>query len=270
MRYSHLTREIVMDSDQFDALVSRLSTQVTRRRGLGVLGVIGATGAGLVAETAAKKKHKKKKKHKPTTTQAPTTHLPPTSTTSAPLPSNIVISQIYTRGGNPDALYTRDYIELFNRSSTAVNVGNWSVQVSGAAAADWTAVPLAGFTLQPGHYLLIAGASGGPTGESLPGFDIDSSVSVLSGGGRIAVVASTAPLTCGASASCVTAPGVVDFLGYGTNGAHSEGGVPAPAPSSAQALFRKSGGCVDTNNNGPDFTLADPFPRTSTFAQVCS
>lgn len=256
-----------MDSDQFDALVSRLTAQLTRRRSLGLAGALGMAGAGLATETDARKKKKKKHKKKPTTTKAPATQ-PPT-TAPVPPPSTVVISQVYTRGGNPGAVYNRDYIVLFNRSTRAIDVGNWSVQVSGPDSPTWTVVKLTGVIMQPNQYLLIAGASGGQTGATLTTVDISSSASVLSGGGRIALVASPEALTCGAAASCVTANGVIDFLGYGVNGAHSEGGLPAAAPEATQALFRKGDGCVDTNNNGPDFILADPSPRTSSHFHEC-
>lgn len=65
-----------MDSDQFDALVTRLSSTLTRRTGLGLIGALGATSAGFVSGTDAKKRKKKKKK--PTTTQDPTTPAPTT------------------------------------------------------------------------------------------------------------------------------------------------------------------------------------------------
>lgn len=60
-----------MDSDQFDNLVQRLSTHVTRRRSLGALGALGAAGAGLGRETDIDAKKRRKKKKKKTTTQPP-------------------------------------------------------------------------------------------------------------------------------------------------------------------------------------------------------
>lgn len=257
-----------MDTDQFDTLVTRLSDQLTRRRHVQLLGAVGAAAAGLAAGTDAKKrkkKHKKKPAPPSATTQAP----PATSTTLAPAPSGIVISQLYTRGGNIDAVYTQDYIELFNRSSQPVDVGTWSVQVSNASTTNWAVVSLTGKTMLAGQYLLVAGASGGSAGVPLPGYDVSSSVSVLSGGGQIALVASVTPLTCDAATSCAAASGVVDFLGYGTLGAHSEGGRPAAAPSSSEALYRKAGGCTDTNVNSADFELKPPSPRVSGFPQQC-
>lgn len=59
-----------MDSDQFDALVSRLSAHLTRRR-LGVIGMLGVAGAAFVTETDARKHKKKKKKKKKTCPTCP-------------------------------------------------------------------------------------------------------------------------------------------------------------------------------------------------------
>ena len=36
--------------------------------------------------------------------------------------SNIVISQIYTRGGETGAIYQNDFIELYNRGNTVVDI----------------------------------------------------------------------------------------------------------------------------------------------------
>ena len=65
-----------MDSEQFDALVSRLTPHLTRRRSLGMLGALGVV-AGQDDPEAKGKKKKKKKKKKPATTPAPATTLIP-------------------------------------------------------------------------------------------------------------------------------------------------------------------------------------------------
>lgn len=59
-----------MDSHQFDAMVTRLSIQLTRRRSLGLLGAFGAAAAGIVPDAEARKKKKKKKKNKKKTCEA--------------------------------------------------------------------------------------------------------------------------------------------------------------------------------------------------------
>ena len=56
-----------MDANQFDALTMRIIAPLTRRRGLGLLGVLGAAGLGLAAlpaEIEAGKKGKRKRKGK--------------------------------------------------------------------------------------------------------------------------------------------------------------------------------------------------------------
>jgi hypothetical protein len=71
--------KVAVDAHQFDALVSRLSSHLSRRS-LGLVGVLGASAAGLGSEVEAKKKKKKGKKgkkgKKKPTTQAPTTPAP--------------------------------------------------------------------------------------------------------------------------------------------------------------------------------------------------
>ena len=84
LRHSRHYQGVIVESGQFDLLVSRLSAHLTRRRSLGVLGVLGMSGASIVHEVDAKKKKKGKKgkggtkKPKPTTTQPPTTPPGPT------------------------------------------------------------------------------------------------------------------------------------------------------------------------------------------------
>jgi hypothetical protein len=76
-----------VDSEQFDALVSRLSSNLSRRRSLGALSLLGSASIGLAGEAEARKKKKKgkgkRKKPKGTTTQPPTTP-PATTTTTGP------------------------------------------------------------------------------------------------------------------------------------------------------------------------------------------
>ena len=56
-------------------------------------------------------------------------------------------------------------------------------------------------------------------------------------------------------------PRIIDFVGYGT--ATFAEGTPAPKLSNTTAAVRAGGGCVDTNDNGLDFTELDPTPRNT-------
>lgn len=62
-----------MESDRFDELIARLASPLSRRRGVGLAGVLGLAGLGAVtsADAGKKKKKKKRKKPKPTTTKPP-------------------------------------------------------------------------------------------------------------------------------------------------------------------------------------------------------
>ena len=252
-----------MDADRFDAVTRSLREARSRRgltRLLGALTLGGPLALLGAAETEAKRKKKKKKK----TGTTPTATAPPPGPgpVSPPPPPRVVISQIFARGGGTGAAFKNDYIELFNRGETQATIDNWSVQFSSPTGTTWDTTPLLGITMPPSSYLLVKGAGSGTNGADLPPPDVDGNLSLLDGGGRVALVSSTTPLGCGADPSCVTAPGVIDFLGYGANGAAGEGGAPAPAPG-ANALFRDDAGCTDTNNNALDFSLGTPDPRNS-------
>ena len=52
---------------------------------------------------------------------------------------NLVISQIYGAGGNAGTtFYKNDYIEIFNRGTTAVTATGWSLQYASAANNVWS------------------------------------------------------------------------------------------------------------------------------------
>ncbi len=204
----------------------------------------------------------------------------------AALSPDIVISQLYGGGGAAvGSTYTNDFVELFNRGATAVDVTGWSIQYASAAgtglfgATTVVITPLSG-TLQPGQYLLVEGAvsTATPTGVPLPTPDVtDASPINLSGSsGKVALVTDSTPLGCnGGSTPCDAGmlARIQDLVGYGATATTPpnffEGTVPAPepAPSASNGVQRKDGGCTETDDNGADFLEAIPAPRNmaSTF-----
>ena len=58
--------------------------------------------------------------------------------TANPGGTGLVISQVYGGGGNTDAQYTNDFIEIFNPTAAAVSVSGWSVQYGSTAGTSWT------------------------------------------------------------------------------------------------------------------------------------
>src|ERR1044071_5640030 len=74
---------------------------------------------------------------------------------------DLVISQVYTRGGAVGASYQRDFVEIFNRGTTPVDMNNYGLHVT----LDGSPIPASlsvrfastrGIIIQPGRYLLIA------------------------------------------------------------------------------------------------------------------
>ena len=175
-----------------------------------------------------------------------------------PVDSTVVISQIYGGGGNPGATYHNDYVELFNRSATEVDLTGWSLQYASASGSGWEAnrQPLGG-AIGPGQYYLVSLGSGGTEGASLPPANINGQINMSATNGKIALVNGFDGLT----GTCPTADAhVMDFVGYG-NADCREGTSTAPPASNVASIFRAGGGSVDTNNNGGDFATGAPAPR---------
>jgi predicted extracellular nuclease len=64
---------------------------------------------------------------------------------------NIVVSQVYGGAGCGTAgcsTYKNDYIELFNRGTSAVSLNGWSVQYAAATGTAWQTTALANVSLQ--------------------------------------------------------------------------------------------------------------------------
>jgi len=181
--------------------------------------------------------------------------------------NTVVISQIYTAGGNSGATYNADYVELFNLSATTQSLNGFALQYSAAAGTTGTVIALpAGITLAPGQRYLIQGTAG-TNGVALPA-TADATLSGLAMGasaGKIYLTNNQIAL-----ANVCTDPSIVDFVGYGTTASCYEGTKYAPVPSTTVADIRTNP-CVDTNDNNADFTTGAPTPRNSSApATPCS
>ena len=196
--------------------------------------------------------------------------------------TNLVISQIYTRGGEPGASYKNDFVEIFNRGTSPVDMNNYTLQ----ATLDNGNLPASlslklfssqGIVIQPGRYLLIGFNGSGSDGQPLPSPDFDFAsfplpiqINLNASSGLVVLLAPG-----GSSQGCpssLQATGVVDFVGYGTSTCYEGTAGPAPASAlSTDALQRELGGCADNNVNALDFHLGPPLPRNSSWsAGLCS
>ncbi len=193
-------------------------------------------------------------------------------------PSDIVISQVYGGGGNTGAIFTHDFIELFNRGTTTISLAGWSLQYAsasgtsnfGAGATLITELP--NISLAPGQYLLIQEARGNAGTSPLPNPDVidPTPIALSATEGKIALVNTSAPLGCnGGKNPCL--PGVltniVDLMGYGEADFFLGWGT-APAGTNTAGILRLNNGCKDTRSNAEDFTVGAPNPRNSASARV--
>jgi predicted extracellular nuclease len=186
-----------------------------------------------------------------------------------PAAADVVISQVYGGGGNASAPFQSDFIELFNRGVTPVNLSGWSVQYQSAAGiGTWQVTNLTG-TIAPGGYFLVkedtgTGCSGSPCGVALPAADATGSIAMAAGAGKVALSTTTTAFV-GAAPTCP-----VDFVGYGSTANAFEGAGPTGNLSNTTAAQRKRGGCFDSNNNNIDFSVSTPTPRnTSSSTNSC-
>jgi hypothetical protein len=184
--------------------------------------------------------------------------------------TDMVVSQLFAGGGNANAPYANDYVELFNRGTASIDLGSWSIQYGSASGTTWQVTSLSG-SVPPGGRYLVQLASGGSVGAQLQTPDATGTSNMAVSGGKVAIVRGTAPLACGAAAgSCSADPLVADLIGYGS-ATDYEGAGAAPAISNTTAATRAADGCTDTDANSSDFSSEAPTPRNSgTPAAPCS
>jgi lamin tail-like protein len=182
---------------------------------------------------------------------------------------DLVVSQVYAGGGNSGASFTNDFVELFNRGTSTIDVSGWTIQYASAGGTSWQSTALSG-SVQPGRYYLVQLASAAAVGSPLPTPDATGTTNLAVSGGKLAVVRDATALTCGASAgSCASSASIADLVGYGS-AADYEGTGAAPAIGNATAAVRAGDGCTDTDVNSADFTATTPTPRnSSTTAASC-
>ena len=180
--------------------------------------------------------------------------------TSAP----VVINEVYGGGGNSGARFNRDFVEVTNVSAAPVNLTGWSVQYASSSGTSWVNKWDLEGSLPGGATLLLGGASGG-TGDPIPTPDVDGTVNMSGGSGKLALVSSTTPLptTCGGKTSatpCSSLTQVVDFLGYGS--ANDWAGPTGTAPAQVSTSSDSRNAAHDNSaDNRADFTLVTPTPQ---------
>ena len=125
----------------------------------------------------------------------------------------VVISQVYGGGGNNGSTYRNDFIELFNRGPSTVDLTGWSVQYAAADGGAWTMTTLLGSLAAGHHYLIQEGQGLGGTLD-LPTPDMIHDIAMHAESGKVALVNDSQPL----SGTCPSDPSIVDMVGSALGG----------------------------------------------------
>ncbi len=196
---------------------------------------------------------------------------------------DIVISQIYSNGGNVGSTFQHNYLELFNRTNSAIDFAGWRIFPASASGTFDVSVSFTssrGVSIGAQKYLLIQfgpdSANGAPlapdfavpfTLPPIPGIPPLPPIN-LSPSGKVFL---TRPNTNLFGATCVPNSEIVDFVGYGSAANCFEGTGPAATITNTTAAVRKLGGCTDSEDNANDFLANAPNPRNSSSpANNCS
>jgi hypothetical protein len=199
---------------------------------------------------------------------------------------DLVISQVYTRGGEPGATFQNDFVEVFNRGNVTVDLTAYSIMVlaeeepsdgSPGRLVSLGLLARPGTNLAPGKYYLYQFGSSGDDGAPLPTPDEGRGTflspsplapyNLPSTTGRVAIIKGvlTHNYTQYGCAVGVDAA-LADFFSYGA-ATCVEGSANFPAPSQTAAALRNTDGCADTDDNVADFSTAAPTPRNSSTPQ---
>ncbi|MEJ7623978.1 MAG: DNA/RNA non-specific endonuclease [Pyrinomonadaceae bacterium] len=176
---------------------------------------------------------------------------------------NLVISQFQP---GTTAVPNDEFVEIHNRSSTAVDLNGYRVNYRSATGSNDVPVPFAVWTtqtiLQPGQFYLIASTS--YTGSATPDITYNPTTcqcSMSTGQGGLAI-------RQGANDTGA----IIDAVGWGTATNIFFEGTRTSAPGSGNSKVRLQNGCQDTDNNFNDFATLTPFaPRNrATTPVICS
>jgi 5'-nucleotidase len=173
----------------------------------------------------------------------------------------VVISEVYGGGGNSGATYDHDYIELFNPTDAAVSLAGMSVQYrSATGTANPSGVTALTGTIAAHGYYLVAEATGGANGVSLPAANVTGTLNLSGTTGTVFLANQATALTTPPTGSVTGNAAIVDLVGFGTSNTFET--ALAPAPSVTTSIARDAAG-HDTDNNSADFVAAAGTPGTA-------
>lgn len=176
---------------------------------------------------------------------------------ATPAGDNVVINEVYVRGGNATSIYP-DFIELYNPTTATIDLTGMSLQYFSASGTAGNGVtPLSG-SIEPGGYYLVTG-SGGAAAQPLEA-DATGSIAASASKGSVVLFNVAEKQTLANPADTTTLANVVDAVGFGSGGI-KETDTAKGSTNDGTSYNRTNG--VDTDNNANDFVIAAVSPTKS-------
>ncbi|MDT0214940.1 ExeM/NucH family extracellular endonuclease [Rothia sp. ARF10] len=168
-----------------------------------------------------------------------------TAAPASAVSTTVLISEVYGGGGNSGAPFQNDFIELGNRSTSAVSLAGWKVEYFSASGGTGGSTTLSG-SIAAGKTFLIKQGAGAGAGAALPEPDATGNLSMSATNGRVDLFDPSGAL--------------VDRIGFGTANLY-EGTATRSLSNSTSAA--RNATFTDTDNNAADFTVGAPTPQAS-------
>jgi len=179
-------------------------------------------------------------------------------TTAKAQVNHVVIGALYGGGSNTGALYTNDFIELFNPTASPISLTNYSVQYAPATSSSWKVQPINAIIPAGSYYLIQLGGSGS-AGVALPTADVIGTINLSATTGKVALVNTINPLPDNGIGDSTA----IDLVGYGPTATGYET-APSPALTAKKCLVRANSGCANIGDNSSDFSTSTSFvPQNS-------
>lgn len=183
------------------------------------------------------------------------------SASANPAGSGLVISEVFANGEYSGAPYDADFVELYNPTSTPINLSGKSLQARSAYDRVLGTVPLSG-TVSAQHAFLVQMNSAGTASAShkdLPTPDLEAG----SGGGSWVDLVANGVVILGTAGSYPTgdltgAIGVTDAVGALGSGSYET--AAAPTGDQFHDSLQRAADGGDSDDNATDFSWAGPSP----------
>ena len=183
--------------------------------------------------------------------------------------SNLVISQVFFLNNNANSPFGRKYIEIFNRGQQPESIAGFSIQTCNSNGA-WQSASLPDTIINAGQYFLIASSAYNTAAPDIVADYYIPDFSLSGNPGEVAICKTTA-LFIGCNYGTICIDRVLWAAGFTTGCPEGEFAYNPIDENSSLALFRKSNGCQDLNENRYDFIMASANPRNShTTINICN